>query len=178
MQALTPQSETSSSPSPSASPGPQEQSLVLMLFLQAVAQRQPVPPNLAVAVLALSPQYQELLAIKLAEMEQADPEVVKPPQPALDALLKAKGVRLSNGQRLAQQLESASQEQRLALYRKGLEAGLVQGGEGLSGPQADKLLPRPVQRELAGQRNLISKQDRAAKAADLKQDLGVRGRLQ
>ena len=176
----TPSTEPSSNPSFSqsspASPGPTEQALVLRMFLAAVVNRQPIPPNLAVAVLALSPQYSQLLAVKMAELEQADPEVTKPPQPALDALVKAKSTRLTNGQLLAQQLTQASAEQRLALYRKGLEAGLLPQPP-LSGPEADKLLPQGQQRELAVQRKLLKREDKAQQAVDLKQGLALQGRL-
>ena len=169
-----PSSNPSSSPSSQASPGPQEQALVLRLFLSAVVNRQPIPANLAVAVLALSPQYRELLAVKMAELEQADPEVVKSPQPALDALQKARSVRLTNGSLLVEQLKAASEQQRLALYRKGLEAGLLPQ-PALSGPEADKQLPAGVQRELATSRKLTKASNEAQQAVELKQGLGLMG---
>lgn len=179
MQTQTPSLSTPSSPpsSVSSQPGPSEQGLVLQLFLQAVANKQDVPPNLAVAVLALTPQYRQLLAIKLAQMEQADPESVRPPQPALDALQKARGTRLSNGQMLAKAVEVASEQQRLALYRKGLEAGLLPGPSGPSGKQADQALPKATQLELGAQRKVLANEDQAGKTAELKTNLGVAGRL-
>jgi hypothetical protein len=174
-QSSEPSLNPSSSPSSPASPGPQEQALVLRLFLAAVVNRQAIPPNLAVAVLALSPPYLELLAVKMAELEQADPEVVKAPQPALDSLQKARSVRLSNGSLLAEQLRRATEQQRQALYRKGLEAGLLPL-EGLSGPEADKQLPPGVQRDLSTSRKLTKANNKAQATADLKQSLGLMGR--
>ena len=172
----TPSSDPSSSPSPSG-PGPAEQATVVMLFLNAVANRQPIPQALAVAVLALTPAYSELLAVKLAQLEHSRPEVVKPPQPALDVLQQAKQQRLSNGVMLAEQLKLATVEQRRQLYLKGLQAGLMPGPQGPTGAQADKALPSATQAELAAQRKLATREDQAARAADLKQGLALRGQL-
>lgn len=178
MQTSTPSpSIPSSPPSSPSSPGPAEQGLVLQMFLQAVANKQEVPPNLAVAVLALTPQYRQLLAIKLAQMEQADPDSVRPPQPALDALQRARGTRLSDGRMLPKAVEMASEQQRLALYRKGLEAGLVAGPSGPSGKQADQALPKATQLELGAQRKVLATEDQAGKTADLKANLAIAGRL-
>jgi hypothetical protein len=151
----------------------QPQAQVIQLFLTAVLEQSPIPPDLALAVLSLDPQHQQVLQVRLLELMQQSPDQVQDSNPALAVLNQMGSLRLKDGRKIQELLSSLEADKRAALWEKGVKAGLLP-----LPPQAEPVLnPTPgLQADL----NSVAARDKKLRAAqetaDLKAGLALAGK--
>lgn len=112
------------------------QQKVVALALLAVANRKPMPPQLAMAIPALDQPHKNILATRLAQLHMADATIVSLMNPALQSLKAVGDKKLKSGKTVAKTMAALPPEQRPALMESAAANGLSMSSPQ---PQATRL---------------------------------------
>ena len=150
-----------------------QQRTVAMVLL-ALQTAQPMPPELAMATLALDAKHQTLLKVAIGQLLAKNPQALPEPNPAMQSLEKVRATRMADGRSLHQTVQSLPTERRTALFEKAVARKVLPAPQPSEDNGAAQL---PLEERKMAQRSLTSldKSNQASRAASLRAEIALRG---
>jgi hypothetical protein len=143
------------------------------LALLAVQSPNPMPPELAMGLLALDKQHQQYLKVALGQMLAKNPQALPEPNVAMQSVQRVMATRMADGRTLQETVATLPEARRRRLFEKAVKARLIPAPES----RVDSVAAMPLNEQQMAQRSLtsLSAEQKSGQAASLRTDLALAG---